>query len=142
MTQKGQIIRNPLSLYSNPRKVGIKAIKLDEGDRLKTVLLSDGQCEVFIGTRDGMAERFHESEVRSMGRDVGGVRGITLRGDDEVIGATLARADHAILTVCENGYGKRSAIDDYRLTKRGGIGVINVRTSERNGRVVGDSRGD
>ncbi|HBF34687.1 TPA: DNA gyrase subunit A [Candidatus Sumerlaeota bacterium] len=136
VTRKGQIIKNPLSLYSNPRKVGIKAIKLAEGDALVQVLLTDGQNEIFIGTRKGMAVKFHESDVRPMGRDVAGVRGISLREDDEVIGMTLARTDRTILTVCENGYGKRSPIDDYRLTKRGGVGVINIRATERNGDVI------
>jgi len=136
VTRRGQIIKNPLSLYNNPRKVGIKAIKLAEGDVLEQVLLTDGQNEIFIGTQNGMAVKFHESEVRPMGRDVGGVRGITLRDDDKVIGMTLARPDRTILTVCENGFGKRSPIDDYRLIKRGGIGVINIRTTDRNGRVI------
>ena len=136
VTRRGQIIKNPLSLYNNPRKVGLKAIKLAEGDVLEQVLLTDGQNEIFIGTQKGMAVKFHESEVRPMGRDVGGVRGITLRDDDKVIGMTLARPDRTILTVCENGFGKRSPIDDYRLIKRGGIGVINIRTTDRNGRVI------
>jgi DNA gyrase subunit A len=136
VTRLGKIIKNPLSLYNNPRKVGLKAIKLAEGDVLEQVLLTDGQNEIFIGTQKGMAVKFHESEVRPMGRDVGGVRGITLRDDDKVIGMTLARPDRTILTVCENGFGKRSPIDDYRLIKRGGIGVINIRTTDRNGRVI------
>jgi DNA gyrase subunit A len=136
VTRRGQIIKNPLSLYNNPRKVGLKAIKLAEGDVLEQVLLTDGQNEIFIGTQNGMAVKFHESEVRPMGRDVGGVHGITLRNDDKVIGMTLARPDRTILTVCENGFGKRSPIEDYRLIKRGGIGVINIRTTDRNGRVI------
>ncbi|HNY26246.1 MAG TPA: DNA gyrase subunit A [Candidatus Sumerlaeota bacterium] len=136
VTAQGQIVKNPLSLYSNPRKVGIKAIKLAEGDRLCQVLMSDGQNEIFIGTRQGMAVRFHESEVRPMGRDVAGVRGVTLREGDEVVGMCLGRPGSTLLSVCENGYGKRSAIEDYRLTKRGGIGVINIKTTERNGNVI------
>jgi DNA gyrase subunit A len=136
VTAQGQIVKNPLSLYSNPRKVGIKAIKLAEGDRLCQVLMSDGQNEIFIGTRQGMAVRFHESEVRPMGRDVSGVRGVTLREGDEVVGMCLGRPGSTLLSVCENGYGKRSAIEDYRLTKRGGIGVINIKTTERNGNVI------
>jgi DNA gyrase subunit A len=136
VTAQGQIVKNPLSLYSNPRKVGIKAIKLAEGDRLCQVLMSDGQNEIFIGTRQGMAVRFHESEVRPMGRDVAGVRGITLREGDEVVGMSIGRPGSTLLSVCENGYGKRSAIEDYRLTKRGGIGVINIKTTERNGNVI------
>ncbi len=136
VTAQGQIVKNPLSLYSNPRKVGIKAIKLADGDRLCQVLMTDGQNEIFIGTRQGMAVRFHESEVRPMGRDVAGVRGVTLREGDEVVGMSLGRPGATLLSVCENGYGKRSALEDYRLTKRGGIGVINIKTSERNGNVI------
>jgi DNA gyrase subunit A len=137
VTTRGQVIKNTLSLYSNPRKAGIKAVKLAEGDSLSQALMSDGHSEVFIGTRNGMAVRFHESGVRPMGRDVGGVRGVTLRGDDEVVGMCLARPGTTILTVCERGYGKRSAIEDYRLTRRGGIGVINIKTTARNGKVIG-----
>ncbi|MBN1868335.1 DNA gyrase subunit A [Candidatus Sumerlaeota bacterium] len=137
VTAKGQVVRNSLSLYSNPRNVGIRAIKLEEGDALVRVVMSDGQSEVFIGTAHGMAVKFHESNVRAMGRGVTGVRGITLRGDDEVVDMTLARPGATLLTVCEYGYGKRSKIEDYRLTKRGGVGVINIRTTERNGRVIG-----
>jgi len=137
VTTRGQVIKNTLSLYSNPRKAGIKAVKLAEGDSLCQALMSDGHSEVFIGTRNGMAVRFHESEVRPMGRDVGGVRGVTLRDDDEVVGMCLARPGTTILTVCERGHGKRSAIEDYRLTRRGGIGVINIKTTARNGKVIG-----
>ncbi len=136
VTAKGQIIKNALSLYSNPRKVGIKAVKLAEDDRLRHVIMTDGQNEIFIGTRDGMAVRFHESDARPMGRGVGGVRGISLRGDDRVVGMTLARPSTTILTVCEHGHGKRSNIEDYRLTRRGGKGVINIKTTDRNGKVV------
>jgi DNA gyrase subunit A len=137
VTAKGQLIKNALSLYSNPRKVGIKAVKIADDDRLVGAVLTDGQNEIFIGTRHGMAIRFHESDARPMGRDVAGVRGISLRDDDEVVGMTLARPGNTILTVCRKGYGKRSDIEDYRLIKRGGMGVINIRTSERNGDVIG-----
>jgi DNA gyrase subunit A len=136
VTAKGQVAKNALSLYNNPRKVGLKAIKLDEGDSLRHVLMSDGQSEIFIGTRKGMAVKFDESDVRPMGRDVNGVRGISLREGDEVIGMTVARPGTTILSICQNGYGKRSEIADYRLTKRGGIGVINIKSNERNGDVI------
>lgn len=135
-TRKGQLIKNALSLYSNPRKVGIKAVNLAEDDAIETVLMSNGQSEIFIGTRDGMAIKFHESDVRPMGRGVGGVKGINLAEGDEVIGMTLARPGHTVLTVCEKGYGKRSEIEEYRLTKRGGKGVINIRATDRNGKVL------
>ncbi len=135
-TAKGQIVKNALSLYSNPRKVGINAIKIEEGDRVVDVKLTTKGQEVIIGTRNGMAVRFNEQDVRPMGRFVQGVRAITLRGEDEVIGMEVCRPNATILTVCENGYGKRTSIDEYRLTRRGGIGVINIKTTERNGKVV------
>jgi len=135
-TAKGQIVKNALSLYSNPRKVGINAIKIEEGDRLIDVKLTAGNQEVIIGAREGMAVRFNEQDVRAMGRFVQGVRAITLRGDDAVIGMEVCRPNATILTVCEHGYGKRTAIDAYRLAHRGGIGVINIKTTDRNGKVV------
>ena len=135
-TRKGQIVKNGLNLYSNPRKVGIKAINIADDDELISVRLTSGQHEVLIATRDGMAVRFKESDVRPMGRFVGGVRGISLRGDDEVVGMITLEPASTVLTVCENGYGKRTRADEYRLTKRGGLGVINIRTTERNGKVI------
>ena len=137
VTAKGQILKNALSLYSNPRKVGIKAVNIADDDRLVGALLTDGNSQIFLGTKHGMAIRFQESDVRPMGRYVSGVRGISLREGDEVVGVALARPETAILTVCEKGYGKRSDIEEYRLIKRGGVGVINIRTSERNGNVIG-----
>jgi len=136
VTARGQIVKNALSLYSNPRRVGINAIRIEEGDRLIDVKLTAGNQEVIIGTRDGMAVRFNEQEVRAMGRFVQGVRAITLRGDDVVIGMEVCRPNATILTICEHGYGKRTHVDEYRLARRGGIGVINIRTSERNGKVI------
>jgi len=136
VTAKGQIVKNALSLYSNPRKVGINAIRIEEGDRLIDVKMTAGNQEVIIGTRDGMAVRFNEQDARPMGRFVQGVRAITLRGDDVVIGMEVCRPNATILTVCENGYGKRTEVDEYRLTRRGGIGVINIKTTERNGKVI------
>jgi DNA gyrase subunit A len=135
-TRKGQVVKNSLDLYSNPRKVGIKAINIADGDELISVRLTDGNHELFIATRRGMAVRFIESDVRPMGRFVGGVRGVRLEGDDEVIGMVALRPGSMILTVCEKGYGKRTQADEYRLTKRGGKGVINIRTTERNGKVI------
>jgi DNA gyrase subunit A len=136
-TRQGQVVKNSLDLYANPRKVGIKAINIADGDELIGVRLTDGNQELFIATRLGMAVRFKEGDVRPMGRFVGGVRGVRLEKDDEVIGMVVLRPGSAmILTVCENGYGKRTQADEYRLTKRGGKGVINIRTSERNGKVI------
>ncbi|MCX7625341.1 MAG: DNA gyrase subunit A [Candidatus Sumerlaeaceae bacterium] len=135
-TAKGQVCKQSLALYSNVRRTGIKAINIGEGDKLVDVKLTNGQQEIILATRKGMAIRFHESVVRPMGRDTSGVRGIFLNKGDEVIGLEAPRPDATLLTVCERGYGKRSAIADYRITNRGGKGVINIRTTERNGLVV------
>ncbi len=128
--------KTELSAFSNPRAGGIIAIGIDEGDAVIGVQLSDGQSEVFIGTRDGMAIRFPESDIRSMGRTAYGVRGITLRDQDEVVGMETLRPGGTILTVTVNGYGKRTEIDEYRVQGRGGSGIINIQTTERNGQVV------
>jgi DNA gyrase subunit A len=135
-TAKGQICKQPLSLYSKPRRTGVKAINIVDGDTLVDVKLTTGQQEIILATRRGMAIRFHESAVRPMGRDTTGVRGIKLGKGDEVIGLEAPRPNATLLTVCEKGYGKRSAIADYRITNRGGKGVINIKTTERNGLVV------
>ncbi len=135
-TRKGQVVRNSLDLYSNPRKVGIKAINIADDDELIAVRMTNGHQQLLIATREGMAVRFDENDVRPMGRFVGGVRGINLRGDDQVVGMIALRPESTVLTVCEKGYGKRSDAEDYRLTKRGGVGVINIRATERNGKVI------
>jgi len=98
---------------------------------------TDGAGEVFIGTRDGMAIRFQETDVRPMGRTAYGVRGITLRGDDYVVAMETVKPVGTLLTVTERGYGKRTEIEEYRIQSRGGVGVINISTSDRNGAVVG-----
>lgn len=136
ITKNGQICKNALSLYSNPRKIGIKAINVTEDDALVEVRLTGGQQEIFIATKKGIAVRFHESEVRSMGRFVQGVRAVTLEEGDEVIDMEVLRPGSTILTVCEHGFGKRSNIEEYRQTRRGAKGVINIRCTERNGDVV------
>lgn len=135
-TKKGQVCKQALSLYGNPRKVGIKAINIDEGDELCDVKLTNGQSEIILATQMGMACRFHETNVRSMGRFTSGVKGINLNQGDHVIGIETPRPGADLLTVCENGYGKRSNVEDYRLTNRGGKGVINIKANERNGKVV------
>ena len=136
VTRKGQVVRNKLDLYSNPRKGGIHALKIESEDELIDVRLTRGSQEVFIATKRGMAVRFKESDMRPMGRHVQGVHGISLRPGDEVIGMEILRENSTLLTVCEMGYGKRTPIDDYRLIKRGGLGVINIRCTDRNGDVV------
>ncbi len=136
-TRKGVVKKTPLSGFSNPRAGGIIAMGVEGGDSVITVQLTDGHGEIFIGTRNGMAIRFRESDVRAMGRTAYGVRGITLRGDDYVVAMEAVRPGGALLTVTEHGYGKRTEIDEYRVQSRGGVGIINIATSERNGLVVG-----
>src|SRR5437899_9422670 len=136
-TRKGEVKKTALSAFSNPRAGGIIAMGVEKGDAVIAVQVSDGNAEMFIGTRKGMAIRFHESDVRPMGRVAYGVRGITLREDDSVVAMEVVSAGGTLLTVTEHGYGKRTEIDEYRLQSRGGVGVINIATSERNGDVVG-----
>ncbi|HUK33128.1 MAG TPA: DNA gyrase subunit A [Vicinamibacterales bacterium] len=138
-TRQGVVKKTQLSAFSNPRAGGIIAIGVEEGDSVISVLVSDGKGEIFIGTRNGMAIRFHEDDVRSMGRTAYGVRGITLRDDDGVVAMEVVRPGGTLLTVTERGYGKRTEIDEYRVQSRGGVGVINISTSARNGQVVGVS---
>jgi DNA gyrase subunit A len=136
-TRKGVIKKTDLSSFSNPRAGGIIAMGVEEGDAVIAVELSDGKEQIFLGTRDGMAIRFEETDVRSMGRTAYGVRGISLRDDDEVVAMDVVREGGTMLTVTQHGYGKRTALEEYRLQSRGGIGIINIQTSERNGKVVG-----
>src|SRR3989338_4527682 len=122
--------------YSNPRKTVIVAITLDEKDELINVELTDGNQQIILATKNGLAVRFEERNVRPTGRSAQGVRGISLKGDDEVIGMVVASDKKTLLSVTENGYGKRTPIAEYRLINRGGSGVINMQCSERNGSVV------
>ena len=110
---------------------------VEEGDAVIAVELSDGKEQIFLGTRDGMAIRFDETDVRPMGRSAYGVRGISLRDDDEVVAMEVVREGGTLLTVAQNGYGKRTGLDEYRLQSRGGVGIINIQTTDRNGKVVG-----
>ncbi|MCG8409505.1 MAG: DNA gyrase subunit A [Phycisphaerales bacterium] len=135
-TAKGRVKKTALGAYSRPRPSGILAITLDPDDTLIGVALSSDEDETVIGTRNGMAIRFKQSDVRAMGRTAAGVRGITLKTGDEVVDMAIIRPGMSVLTICENGFGKRTDIDEYRLQKRGGGGVINIRTTERNGKVV------
>jgi DNA gyrase subunit A len=136
-TRKGVIKKTDLLLFSNPRAGGIIAMGIEEGDAVIAVEQSNGASQVFLGTRDGMAIRFDEKDVRSMGRTAYGVRGITLRDDDEVVAMEVIREGGTLLTVAQNGYGKRTEVEEYRLQSRGGVGIINIQTSDRNGKVVG-----
>ena len=136
-TRKGVIKKTDLSAFSNPRAGGIIAMGVEGGDAVIAVELSDGKEQIFLGTRNGMAIRFDETAVRPMGRTAYGVRGITLRDDDEVVAMEVVREGGTLLTVAQNGYGKRTELEEYRLQSRGGIGIINIQTSDRNGKVVG-----
>jgi DNA gyrase subunit A len=136
VTKNGIIKKTNLEEFSNPRKTGIIACKLRGDDELINVGLTDGNKNIVIATKNGMAVRFKEDKVRAMGRTAAGVRGITLR-NDKVVGMVVADGDATLLTVTENGYGKRTKLSAYRETNRGGVGVRNIICSERNGKVVG-----
>ncbi|MFW6450591.1 MAG: DNA gyrase subunit A [Nanoarchaeota archaeon] len=135
-TKKGIVKKTSLMAYSRPRAGGIKGIVLEEGDRLINVILTNGEDEVLLATKNGMAVKFHEIKVREMGRVSRGVKGINLKGDDEVVSMVSADNTKTLLTVTENGFGKRTKISDYRLINRGGVGVKNIICSKRNGHVV------
>jgi DNA gyrase subunit A len=136
-SRKGVVKKTALSAFSNPRVGGIIAMGIDEGDAVIAAQVTDGTGEVFIGTRDGMAIRFGEDDVRPMGRSAYGVRGITLRDEDYVVAMEVVKPGGALLTVTEGGFGKRTEIDEYRVQSRGGVGVINIATTTKNGLVVG-----
>jgi len=135
-TRRGTIKKTELSAYSNPRAGGIIAMGIDEGDGVIAVMLSDGQSEVFMGTRAGMAIRFPEDDVRPMGRTAFGVRGISLREDDEVVAMEVVKPGGTLLTVTSLGYGKRTPLDEYRVQSRGGLGLKNLEITEKNGHVI------
>lgn len=137
-TRLGTIKKTDLSAYSNPRAGGIIAMKLDEGDRLIAVGLTDGTKGILLGTRKGVGICFPEKQVRPMGRTAMGVRGVHLEGDNDVIGMEVIdpKSNCTILTVTEHGYGKRTDLDEYRIQGRGGKGAITIRTTDRNGNAV------
>ncbi|HYE20073.1 MAG TPA: DNA gyrase C-terminal beta-propeller domain-containing protein, partial [Tepidisphaeraceae bacterium] len=150
-TKKGVVKKTALSAYANIRTNGIIAIGLEEGDTLIDVAITSGADEILLATKQGMAIRFRETDARAMGRPAGGVKGIELTdadpatdqspGMDEVVSMIVIPHGNLsscqVLTACENGFGKRTPVDEYRLIKRGGKGVINIKTTERNGNVVG-----
>src|SRR5689334_15949443 len=136
-TRLGVVKKSALSAFSNPRAGGIIAVGVEEADAVIAVQLTDGSGEVFIATRYGMAIRFHETDVRPMGRAAYGVRGINLRGDDFVVSMEVVKPGGTLLTVTERGFGKRTEIEEYRVQSRGGVGIINIATTARNGLVVG-----
>nr|MBP9698971.1 DNA gyrase subunit A [Elusimicrobiota bacterium] len=138
-TRNGQIKRTALSEFDAIRKSGIIAIGLDEGDILVDAKLSIDKAEVLIGTKAGMCIRFGQEDVRLMGRGAGGVRGIRLDKDDQVVGmeVTTQGRNETLVTACELGFGKRTELSEYRDTSRGGKGVITIKTTDRNGPVIG-----
>lgn len=137
-TKQAVVKKTLLQEFSNPRRKGIWALEIDEGDELIGVrLVKEGQ-QVMLFTHQGMAVRFDESNVRPMGRTARGVRGAKLREEnDYIVGCEVVNGDESILVVCENGFGKRSHVEDFRQTNRGGVGVRSIITSDRNGNVVG-----
>ncbi len=136
-TKRGVVKKTDLMSYANPRSGGIIATSIDKGDELIAVRLTSGAQQIFLTTRNGQAIRFEEEDVRPMGRTARGVRGISLRKDDEVVSMEVLATDASILTVTEFGYGKRSPCDEYRIQSRGGSGIITIKVADRNGPVVG-----
>jgi DNA gyrase subunit A len=135
-TKNGIVKKTKLSAYGNPRASGVIAINLDPNDELIRVVQTSGSDHIIIGTRDGMTIRFDEQQVRSMGRASRGVKGINLRSGDSVVDMVIVEEKASLFTVCENGYGKRTGLENYRVQNRGGVGLINIKTSSRNGKVV------
>jgi DNA gyrase subunit A len=135
-TRKGTVKKTALVDFSRPRSGGIAAINVEDGDALLASKVTNGSQEVVLATAEGMAIRFKETDVRPMGRYAAGVRGADLQEGDRIIGMEVCDPGAAILTVSENGYGKRTQLEEYRLIRRGGKGVITIKTSDRNGKVV------
>jgi DNA gyrase subunit A len=139
-TSFGVVKRTPLTDFSRPRQAGIRAINLLEGEHLVSVRETDGESDIIMATDAGMAIRFHEDDARSMGRTARGVRGIALGEGQKVVGmVVVARGENgdSLLSVTGNGYGKRTPLDEYRVQKRGGKGLITIKCSERNGPLLG-----
>ncbi|MDQ6737813.1 MAG: DNA gyrase subunit A, partial [Gemmatimonadota bacterium] len=135
-TRRGTVKKTTLSAYANPRANGIKAIKIESGDKLIDVQVTSGTNDVVLATKHGLSVRFHEKDVREMGRDTTGVKGIELRPDDAVVGMVVIKREATLLVVTEKGLGKCSHIDDYRVQKRGGKGIITVNRTDKTGDVV------
>jgi DNA gyrase subunit A len=125
-----------LTEFNNPLARGIIALGVEDGDELISARLTDGSNLIFLGSHEGQAIKFQETDVRAMGRPAYGVRGMDLEDGDYIVGGEAISEEGLILTISENGYGKRTKIGDYRLTRRGGKGVINMKTTSKNGRVV------
>ena len=137
VTRNGTVKRLPVETLKNLRNNGIRALTMDEGDELVAVRETDGQQKMLLATHDGMAVVFDENDVRPMGRTAVGVRGIRLRPGDYVVGADKATPGMSVLTVTEKGYGKRTPVEEYRITNRGGLGIKNYQVTEKTGKIVG-----
>jgi DNA gyrase subunit A len=137
VTKNGTVKRLPASTLKNLRNNGIRALRLDEGDALISVLETDGAQNILIATHDGQAVCFDENDVRAMGREAVGVRGIKLRDGDYVVGAGVAKPGRTVLAITEKGYGKRTPVEEYRITNRGGLGIRNYMVTDKTGPVVG-----
>jgi len=136
-TRKGIVKKTEITAFANPRAAGIIALGVEDDDALIETVLTSGKDEILLGTRDGMAIHFLEEDVRPMGRAAYGVKGIELRVGDELVGLEVVSPGGTVLTLTSNGYGKRTAIEEYPLQSRGGKGTIDIKTSGRNGPVVG-----
>ncbi len=135
-TKAGRVKKTDLMAYSRPRAGGLIGVRLAEGDELIAARITDGNQEIFLGSEGGKVIRFHESEVREVGRGSMGVRGMRIEEGSRVVGMEILGEEDTLLTVTENGYGKRSRIDEYRSQSRGGKGVFSIKTSKRNGKMV------
>jgi DNA gyrase subunit A len=137
VTRKGVIKKTAVSAFSNPRRGGIIAINVGDDDELIAARRTSGSNEIILASKRGKSIRFPEAQVRPMGRAATGVRGMDLAEADELVGMEILSPGATVLTVTANGYGKRTPLDDYRVQNRGGMGIITIRTSERNGEVIG-----
>jgi DNA gyrase subunit A len=140
VTKKGRVKKTSIAEYKKPVRKGKYGLTIKDEDEMLCAAITSGDDHVFLVTKNGLSIHFHENDVRTMGRTAAGVKGITLADDDEVVAAVVLKSheeEDSILTVTENGFGKRTAVGDYRLQKRGGKGIFAIKTSERNGKVVG-----
>ncbi len=135
-TKNGIVKKTVLSAYGNPRSTGINAIKIEPDDELIDVLVTDGNNDIVLATKNGLSIRFNETDVRKMGRTAAGVRGIQLEKNDRVIGMVVLRRDATLLVVSEHGMGKRSKVADYRVQRRGGKGIITLKRTGKTGSIV------
>ena len=137
VTKLGRVKKTNLSEFKRPLRKGKIALRINEGDEIISAVITNGSNEILLVSQNGMSIRFDERDVRPMGRVAAGVKGITLKRGDTVVGVEVLATNYSILAVTENGYGKRSSVDEYRLQKRGGKGIIAIKASERNGKIIG-----